>query len=87
MSQSMSQQAEPEERPELEDLEEPAEEVPFDRTAGLVECPHCRGYQPFTRAILQGIPLGLLCTCTIEQRAARRASRAASVEGPARRIR
>lgn len=83
MNQSMSQ-PEPEERPELE---EPIEEVPFDRTTGLVECPHCRGYQPFTRAILQGIPLGLLCTCTIEQRAARRASRATTIEGPVRRIR
>lgn len=83
MNQSMNQ-PEPEERSELE---ESVEEIPFDRTVGLVECPHCRRYQPFTRAILQGIPLGLLCTCTIEQRAAQRASRAASIEGPVRRIR
>lgn len=36
--------------------------------AGLESCPACSRYQPFTAAVLAGVPLGRICTCALELR-------------------
>ena len=43
-------------------------DFPASVPGGLQICEHCQRYTPFTLAILAGKPLGVICTCALEQR-------------------
>lgn len=58
--------------------------LPDGNTSGLETCDYCKKYTPFTAAIAAGKPLGVVCTCVIEQRAIERFARKLIGHGPAR---
>lgn len=50
----------------------------------LGHCEYCGRSTPFTAAILCGLPLGMICTCALEQRAVERVMRALRAGAPIR---
>jgi len=63
--------------------QDPSAPITPNTTSGTLEvCQACGRSQPFTAAILMGLPLAQICTCAIEQRANDRFARAIAHSAP-----